>query len=105
MNDKDTGNVGTVLGIALFGLFGFFGFSFTIVGGIAAGVLGGTIGRYAGKKLKRKIKKTGSISQEEIYRTQIECLIEVGKHQKDTLKYNLNKFRILIENVSLLKLH
>ena len=102
MNDTDTGNVGTVVGMTVFGLFGFLGFSFTIVGGIAAGVLGGTLGRYAGKKLRRKMKKSGPVTQEEIYRTKVECMTKVGKLQKDFLKHNLNKFRILIEKVLLI---
>src|SRR5690349_17897911 len=81
-------------------LFGFFAFSFTIVGGIAGGVVGGTIGRYAGKKLRKKIKRKEPLTQEELYRIKIQCMIQLGKLQKNLLKHNLNKYRTLIEKVS-----
>lgn len=82
-------------------VIGFLALSFTIVGGIAGGVLGLTLGKYAGRKLKKKMKKKGPVSQEELFRTKLECLLKLGVMQKNLMKKNLNKYRISLEKVKM----
>jgi gas vesicle protein len=93
--------MGAILGMTILGAVGFFAFSWTIVGGIIGGAVGIALGRYAGRKLRKRIKHKGPIIEEELYRIKMKCLLKLTKIHAADLKYNLNRYRFILEKVTL----
>lgn len=92
--------MGAILGMTILGAVGFFAFSWTIVGGIIGGAVGIALGRYAGRKLRKRIKHKGPIIEEELYRIKMKCLLKLTKIHGSDLKYNLNRYRFILEKVT-----
>ena len=70
---------------------------------LIGGILGIGLGRYAGKKITRRIKRKKPLTNEEVLKTKLECLLKWGEFQSEALKLNMNEYRMILEKVRFLK--
>jgi len=70
-------------------------FDFLFVGGL----LGVGMGRYAGRKITKKMKRKKKVTNEELFRLKLQCLIKMGKIQQTEMQHNLNKYRMQLEKI------
>ncbi|CAD8071372.1 unnamed protein product [Paramecium primaurelia] len=98
-DEFDQRNLGTVIGMILFGTIGFFIFGFALVGGIGGGVLGVFGGHQVGKRIKKTLQNKQDIKEIDIYDIRIRTILKWAQQQQKKYNYNLNLQRFVTDKI------
>ncbi|CAD8148626.1 unnamed protein product [Paramecium octaurelia] len=93
-------NLGTILGMTVFGVIGFLALGFTFLGAIGGGAIGIILGRYLGRKISKKIATKGiNLTEFDIFVIRVKCLLKWGKLIMIKYMNNINLQRFCVQRI------